>query len=107
MHHISCRKIEWLNTPDNIKSPDAFEVHKPIALSLPAVPDKGMFDVFITMAAHPHNFVVSIFCKHFYLSLAIKVIFTDISIIYILAILLTVFLLSVKISYVVKFAEIF
>lgn len=68
MHLISYRKIEWLNTPDNIKSPDAFEVHKPMALSLPSVPDKGEFDVFITMAAHPHNFVVSIFWKHFSLS---------------------------------------
>lgn len=69
MHLICCRKIEWLNTPDNIKSPDAFEVHKPMALSLPLVPEvKGVFDVFITMAAHPHNFVVSIFWKYFYLS---------------------------------------
>lgn len=56
---VSSEKIEWLNTPDNIKSPDAFEVHSPVTLKLPPVPEEGnVFDVFVTLAAHPHNFIV-------------------------------------------------
>ncbi|GIY61170.1 tudor domain-containing protein 7, partial [Caerostris extrusa] len=51
--------FEWLPTPDAVKSPDAYEDASPIPISPPGVPTEGeMFDVFVTMAATPHNFVV-------------------------------------------------
>ncbi|GFU34920.1 tudor domain-containing protein 7 [Nephila pilipes] len=51
--------IEWLMTPDNVKSPDAYEDESPLPLSPPDVPGEGKeFGVFVTMAANPHNFVV-------------------------------------------------
>ncbi|CAL1271623.1 unnamed protein product [Larinioides sclopetarius] len=51
--------LEWLMTPDNIKSPDAFEDASPVPLNPPEVPKKGdIFDVYVTMAATPHHFVI-------------------------------------------------
>ncbi|GFQ81334.1 tudor domain-containing protein 7, partial [Trichonephila clavata] len=50
--------IEWLMTPDNVKSPDAYEDESALPLSPPDVPAEGKeFGVFVTMAATPHNFV--------------------------------------------------
>ncbi|XP_055939248.1 tudor domain-containing protein 7A-like [Argiope bruennichi] len=51
--------IDWLMTPENIKSPDAYDDESPAPLNPPVVPNKGeIFDVYVTMAATPQNFVV-------------------------------------------------
>ncbi|KAG8185104.1 hypothetical protein JTE90_014579 [Oedothorax gibbosus] len=49
--------IQWATTPDMLKSPEDEDLSPP--LTQPLVPEVGeMFDVFVTTAANPHNFIV-------------------------------------------------
>ncbi|XP_054719065.1 tudor domain-containing protein 7-like [Uloborus diversus] len=57
----SSDQINWLMTPDATKSPEGYEdqSQSPISLSPPEIPPKGkVFDVMVSLAAHPHNFII-------------------------------------------------